>query len=76
MFSHAARGPGCAAENSGRMATEKGRATKASETPTLKVGDAAPDFTLTSHRNEKFTLSDKRGTNVVIAFYPFAFTGT
>jgi peroxiredoxin len=59
-----------------RMATEPGRATKASETPTLKVGDAAPDFTLTSHTNAKFTLSEHRGTNVVVAFYPFAFTGT
>jgi peroxiredoxin len=58
------------------MATEKGRASKASETPTLRVGDQAPDFTLVSHRGEEFTLSAKRGTNVVLAFYPFAFTGT
>jgi peroxiredoxin len=58
------------------METEKGRASKASETPTLKAGDAAPDFTLASHLNEKFTLSEHRGSNVVLAFYPFAFTGT
>ena len=57
------------------MAIEKGRTSTASETPTLKVGDPAPDFTLTSHTGEQFTLSEKRGTNVVIAFYPFAFTG-
>ena len=25
---------------------------------------------------EKFQLSEQRGKNVVIAFYPFAFTGT
>ena len=57
------------------MAIEKGRTSKASETPTLKVGDPAPDFTLSSHTGEEFTLCQKRGTNVVIAFYPFAFTG-
>ena len=58
------------------MAIEKGRASKASETPTLKVGDPAPDFTLTSHAGEQFRLSDARGTTTVIAFYPAAFTGT
>jgi peroxiredoxin len=57
------------------MAIQKGRTSKASETATLKVGDPAPDFTLSAHTGEKFTLSEKRGTNVVLAFYPFAFTG-
>jgi peroxiredoxin len=57
------------------MAIAKGRTSVASETPTLKVGDPAPDFTLNSHTGEEFTLSKKRGTNVVIAFYPFAFSG-
>jgi peroxiredoxin len=57
------------------MAIEKGRTSRASATPTLKVGDPAPDFTLGSHTGEEFTLSEKRGRNVVIAFYPFAFTG-
>ena len=58
------------------MAIDKGRSSKASETPALKVGDPAPDFTLTSHTGEQFTLSERRGTNVVLAFFPFAFTGT
>jgi len=58
------------------MAVTKGRTSLASETPTLKVGDPAPDFTLSSHAGEEFRLSDKRGTNVVLAFYPFAFSGT
>ena len=58
------------------MAVAKGRTSHASETPTLKVGDPAPDFTLNSHTGETFRLSDKRGTKVVIAFYPFAFSGT
>jgi peroxiredoxin len=57
------------------MAIAKGRTSVASETPTLKVGDPAPDFTLGSHTGEEFTLSSKRGTNVVLAFYPFAFSG-
>jgi peroxiredoxin len=58
------------------MAIPTGRTSKAAETPTLKAGDTAPDFTLTSHTGDTFTLSEKRGTNVVLAFYPFAFTGT
>jgi peroxiredoxin len=57
------------------MAITTGRTSKAAQTPTLKVGDPAPDFTLTSHRGEEFRLADKRGTNVVLAFYPFAFSG-
>ena len=47
------------------------------ETSTLKVGDEAPDFTLSDTKNEKVTLSSFRGQkNVVLAFFPFAFSGT
>jgi peroxiredoxin len=47
------------------------------ETKTLKVGDEAPDFTLPTAKGESFTLSDYRGTkNVVLAFFPFAFSPT
>jgi peroxiredoxin len=43
---------------------------------TLKVGDMAPDFTLTSTQGGKVTLSSFRGKNVVVlAFFPAAFTG-
>lgn len=36
----------------------------------VKVGDAAPDFTLVDHRGNKVTLSDSRGKSpVVIVFY-------
>ena len=48
-----------------------------SETPTLKVGDQAPDFTLKSADRKDVTLSGYRGRqNVVLAFFPFAFSGT
>jgi len=53
-----------------------GRTSVANQTSTLKVGDQAPDFTLTGHRDkEKFTLSDARGKkNVVIVFYQLDWT--
>ena len=53
-----------------------GRTSVADQTQTLKVGDQAPDFELTGHRNgEKFKLSDSRGKkNVVIVFYPLDWT--
>ena len=42
----------------------------------LKVGDEAPDFTLTDDSGAKVTLSSFRGKkNVALAFYIFAFTG-
>lgn len=42
---------------------------------TVEVGAPAPDFTLKNHHGEDITLSQLRGTNVVIVFYPFAFSG-
>jgi cytochrome oxidase Cu insertion factor (SCO1/SenC/PrrC family) len=42
----------------------------------FKVGEMAPDFTLTDTAGQKVKLSDFRGkNNVVLAFYVFAFTG-
>ena len=40
----------------------------------LKVGAQAPDFTVTLGSGERFTLSEHRGRNVVLFFYPRAFT--
>jgi cytochrome oxidase Cu insertion factor (SCO1/SenC/PrrC family) len=42
----------------------------------LKVGDAAPDFTLPATNGKTVRLSDYKGKkNVVLAFYVLAFTG-
>ena len=42
---------------------------------TVNVGDRAPDFTLPSHLGKKTTLSSYHGKkNVVIAFFPLAWT--
>ena len=40
------------------------------------VGQPAPDFTLPSTSGEKVTLSALRGHNVLVAFFPLAFTST
>jgi peroxiredoxin len=43
---------------------------------TVEVGSAAPDFALKDQHGEVVTLSSFRGrTNVVLVFYPFAFSG-
>ena len=39
------------------------------------IGDMAPDFTLTAQDKSSVTLSDMRGSRVILAFYPAAFTG-
>ena len=52
-----------------------------SQTPTssdhqgrLAVGDTAPDFTLADDQGGEVTLSDLRGKNVIVYFYPAAMT--
>ena len=40
----------------------------------LMIGSQAPDFTVTLGSGERFTLSEHRGRNVVLFFYPRAFT--
>jgi peroxiredoxin len=42
----------------------------------VEVGQEAPDFTLKSHHGEEVALSSFRGSrNVVLVFYPLAFSG-
>src|SRR5579863_6228811 len=60
-------------EGANLVATEMSQ----SQTATLKVGDEAPDFTLRGADGKSYTLSEFRGQkNVVLAFFPFAFSGT
>jgi mycoredoxin-dependent peroxiredoxin len=40
-----------------------------------EVGQPAPDFTLVNQFGEPVRLADFRGRNVVVVFYPFAFSG-
>jgi peroxiredoxin len=45
--------------------------------PEPKVGDKAPDFNLKSTSGEQVTLAQFKGQkNVLLAFFPLAFTGT
>ncbi|WP_374198990.1 peroxiredoxin [Paenarthrobacter sp. AR 02] len=39
------------------------------------VGDSAPEFELVNQYGEPVRLSDYRGRNVVVVFFPFAFSG-
>lgn len=41
----------------------------------LTVGQLAPDFTLHNTDKDKISLSDFKGKNVLILFFPLAFTG-
>ncbi len=42
----------------------------------LTIGQAAPDFTLMNQHGERVSLSSFKGKkNVVVIFYPFAFSG-
>jgi len=42
----------------------------------IRLGQAAPDFTLYDSDKNKVTLSELRGRNVLLLFFPVAFTGT
>ena len=42
----------------------------------IQIGQMAPDFTLRDNEKNKVTLSEQRGKNVVLLFYPLAFTST
>jgi peroxiredoxin len=42
----------------------------------VRVGDPAPDFTLSDTQGTPVHLADLRGGPVLLVFYPFAFSGT
>ncbi len=43
--------------------------------PPLPLGSVAPDFKAVAGTGEEFALSQFLGKRVVLAFYPFDFTG-
>jgi glutaredoxin-dependent peroxiredoxin len=42
----------------------------------LQPGQPAPDFTLYDSAKNKVTLSDQKGQNILLLFFPFAFSST
>ena len=42
----------------------------------MKTGEKAPDFKLFNTQKKEVSLSDFRGKNFLLLFYPFAFSGT
>ena len=42
----------------------------------IKIGQPAPDFNLYDSTKNKITLSDMKGQNVLLLFFPLAFTST
>ena len=42
----------------------------------IQTGQQAPDFTLYNTDKKQVTLSEQKGKNVLLLFFPFAFTGT
>lgn len=42
----------------------------------IEIGQSAPDFMLYDSAKNKITLSDLKGQNVLLLFFPLAFTGT
>lgn len=65
-----------AANSSNAAQTNAGAKPPAAPVTHLKIGDSAPDFTLTDTEGKPVKLSDFRGRkNVVLAFYVLAFTG-
>ena len=42
----------------------------------LKIGEVAPEFNLFNTLKKEVSLSEYKGKNVVLLFYPFAFSGT
>jgi thioredoxin-dependent peroxiredoxin len=54
--------------------TKKTESAKVIKAPSPQKGDAAPEFTLADQNGELVSLSDFKGKNVVVYFYPRAMT--
>ena len=46
------------------------------ETMKIEIGTKAPEFSLYNSEKNKVSLSDYKGKNVLLLFFPLAFTGT
>lgn len=57
-----------------KKVTKKKETASMIKTPTLSIGDMAPEFTLEDQNGKKVSLKDFRGQNVVVYFYPKAMT--
>ncbi len=65
----------CQSQSAGATIYNPGHLKATDSAPKLKVGDAAPDFTLPAINGSKVSLSDFKGKkNVVLSFVPAAFT--
>lgn len=42
----------------------------------IEIGQSAPDFTLYNSEKKQLTLSEQKGRNVLLLFFPLAFTST
>ncbi|PYN75581.1 MAG: hypothetical protein DMD97_14540 [Candidatus Rokuibacteriota bacterium] len=68
------RGPACEDDLSRTANIREGRLQGVTDRQTLNVGDSAPGFTLKTIGLKDVSLSDFRGKNVVILFYPLDWT--
>jgi peroxiredoxin len=57
------------------VVTTAGQQAQTPVEPTLKVGEAAPAFSLPGTDDKTHKLSDYKGKTVVLAWFPAAFTG-
>lgn len=63
-----------AVKKAAKKAVKKKETAAVVKAPTLNLGDAAPDFTLTDQNGKQVSLHDFKGQNVLVYFYPKAMT--
>ena len=57
-----------------RLTRQKSISSNKEHVMKIQVGQPAPDFTLPSHLDKNVTLSHLQGKNVVLVFFPQAWT--